>query len=199
MKAAFVIFDRLTALDLIGLYDPITRLHSMAFRPDFRWEFCALEKSVTDDRGLEIQATCVATSLEDFDVLLVPGGFGTECLVRDSAFLEWLRTADPVPLKASVCTGALLLGAAGWLRGRAATTHPNSYRELAAYCEEVKQERVVDAGEVITGRGVTAAIDVGLRVVQRIVGAEARQTIAHQMDYPWFTEKSTAVEGVSKD
>jgi cyclohexyl-isocyanide hydratase len=184
MKAAFVIFDRLTALDLIGLYDPITRLHSMGFRPDFGWEFCALEKSVRDARGLEILATCVGDSLEGFDVLLVPGGFGTADLVKDSAFLDWLRTGDRVPLKASVCTGALLLGAAGWLRDRAATTHPNSYRELAAYCREVKQERVVDAGDVITGRGVTAAIDVGLQVVERIAGAEVRQAIARQMDYP---------------
>jgi len=191
MKAAFVIFDRLTALDLIGLYDPITRLHSMGFRPDFGWEFCALEKSVTDDRGLGIQATCVGGSLEGFDVLLVPGGFGTADLVSDSAFLDWLRTADAVPLKASVCTGALLLGAAGWLRDRAATTHPNSYRELEAYCREVKQERVVDAGDVITGRGVTAAIDVGLHVVERIAGAEVRQAIARQMDYPGVRGKTS--------
>ena len=191
MKAAFVIFDRLTALDLIGLYDPITRLHSMGFRPDFGWEFCALEKSVTDDRGLGIQATCVGGSLEGFDVLLVPGGFGTADLLRDSAFLDWLRTADAVPLKASVCTGALLLGAAGWLRDRAATTHPNSYRELEAYCREVKQERVVDAGDVITGRGVTAAIDVGLHVVERIAGAEVRQAIARQMDYPGVRGKTS--------
>lgn len=158
------------------------------FRPDFRWEFCALEKSVRDNRGLEIQATSVGTSLGGFDVLLVPGGFGTADLVRDSAFLNWLRTGDRVPLKASVCTGALLMGAAGWLRDKAATTHPKSYRALAPYCREVKQERVVDADDVITGRGVTAAIDVGLHVVERIAGPEVREAIARQMDYPRFVE-----------
>jgi len=184
VRAAFVLFDRLTALDLIGLYDPITRLRSMGFRPEFRWEFCALQTSVTDDRGFIIQATHVGKNLNGFDLLIVPGGFGTVELVNDSAFLEWFATADSVPLKASVCTGSLLFGAAGWLRGLPATTHPTAYGDLARYCQEVRHDRVVDAGGVITGRGVSAALDVGLTVVERIAGADARKVIARQMDYP---------------
>ena len=184
MRAAFVLFDRLTALDLIGLYDPITRLHSMGFRPDFRWEFCALQDRVTDDRGFVIHATHVAKDLGDFDLLSVPGGFGTRELISDSAFLKWFSTAAHVPLKASVCTGSLLFGAAGWLRGLPATTHPTAYGDLARYCQEVRNDRVVDAGEVITGRGVSAALDVGLTVVERIAGTDTRKVIARQMDYP---------------
>lgn len=184
MQAAFVVFDGLTTLDLIGLYDPVTRLRSMVFLPDFTWELCALQHSVRDDRGFVIQATQVGISLEQFDIVLVPGGFSTRELTSDSRFMEWLGTAATVPLKVSVCTGALLLGAAGWLRGCAATTHPSAYSDLAGYCLEVRHDRVVDAGGVITGRGVTAALDVGLTVVERIAGTDTREAVAQQMDYP---------------
>src|SRR5207237_2653605 len=121
MRAAFVLFDRLTSLDLVGLYDPITRLRSMGFRPDFSWEFCALQHSVSDDRGFVIQASEVGKSLQEFDLLIVPGGFGTRELISDSEFLDWFATARPVPLKASVCTGSLMFGDSGWLRDMAAS------------------------------------------------------------------------------
>ena len=192
MRAAFVVFDRLTALDLVGLYDPITRLHSMGFRPDFAWEFCALRSSVTDDRGFAVQATQVGKTLQEFDLLIVPGGFGTRELINDSEFLEWFATAANVPLKASVCTGSLLLGAAGWLRELAATTHPMAYADLASYCREVRKDRVVDAGNVITGRGVSAALDVGLAVVDRVAGPDVREAIARQMDYPGVVNAASA-------
>ncbi len=188
MRAAFVVFDGLTALDLIGLYDPVTRLRSMGFRPDFTWELCALQPRVSDDRGFVIEATHVGKTLEQFDILLVPGGFSTKELTSDSEFMEWLGTAAAVPLKVSVCTGALLLGAAGWLRGCAATTHPSAYSDLAAYCLEVRRDRVVDAGAVITGRGVSAALDVGLTVVERVAGPDVREAIARQMDYPGVSQ-----------
>jgi cyclohexyl-isocyanide hydratase len=183
MRAAFVVFDGLTTLDLVSLYDPITRLRSMGFRPNFVWEFCGLRNAVTDDRGFVIRATEVGKSLDGFDILIVPGGSATRRLVENSEFMEWLGTADAA-LKVSVCTGSLLLGAAGWLRECAATTHPSAYVELAQYCQRVKRDRVVDAGAVITGRGVTAGIDVGLTVVERLAGADSRGIIAQQIDYP---------------
>src|SRR5439155_3227473 len=113
----------------------------MGFRPDFRWEFCALEGSVNDDRGFVIQATHVGKNLDEFDLLIVPGGLGTRELVNDSVFLEWFSTAARVPLKASVCTGSLLLGAAGWLRVLPATTHLTAHADLAGYSQEVSLDR----------------------------------------------------------
>ena len=80
---------------------------------------------------------------------------------------------------------ALLLGAAGFLRGRRATTHPSAYKELEPYCAEVVRERVVDEGDVITAGGVSASIDLGLHLVKRLAGADARQRVAAQMDYPY--------------
>jgi transcriptional regulator GlxA family with amidase domain len=106
-------------------------------------------------------------------------------LREDSAFVDWLRTAEDIPLKTSICTGSLLLGAAGFLKGRKATTHPTAYDALAPHCAEVVRARVVDTGDVITARGVASALDLGLHVVERLAGAEARDTAAREMDDPY--------------
>lgn len=96
-----------------------------------------------------------------------------------------MKAASTARLKISVCTGALLLGAAGFLQGTRATTHPGALKELEQYCREVVQERVVDEGDTITAGGVSSAIDVGLHLVERLAGPDARVRIAAQMDYPY--------------
>ncbi len=185
MKAALVVFDRMTSLDFIGFYDPITRLKSMKIMEDFEWRICSVTRRVVDDRGLGLEADAVAEPLDSYDMVFVPGGFGTRSLQRDGSFVDWLKTARSAPLKMSVCTGALLFGAAGFLQGRRATTHPSAYEELEPYCAAVVKERVVDEGDIITARGVSSAIDLGLHVVQRLAGADARDRVAAQMDYPY--------------
>src|SRR6185503_16189297 len=135
MKAAFVVFDRITSLDFIGFYDPVTRLKSMNIFGQFEWRVCALSSQVVDDRGLRIQADAIGEPLSAYDMLFVPGGFGTR-------------------------------GAAGFLRGRRATTHPGVYRELEPYCAAVVEQRVVDEGDLITAGGVSASIDLGLHLVE---------------------------------
>jgi transcriptional regulator GlxA family with amidase domain len=182
MRAAFVIFERMTALDFVGVYDPVTRLKTMLFRPDLAWDVCALDEEVRDSTGLTFRATRAGQSLEGYDLLIVPGGYGTRELMSDSQFVGWLGTARDCPLKASVCTGSLLLGAAGFLRGRTATTHPSAVEELKMFCA-VSDRRVVDEGDLVTAGGVTAAIDLGLHLCERLAGAEAREKIRRQMDY----------------
>jgi len=192
MKAALVVFERMTALDFVGFYDALTRLKSMNIVADFEARICALAAEVNDDRGLRMAADSVAGPLAGYDLLFVPGGLGTRSLQHDRAFVEWIGTAADVPLKVSVCTGSLLLGAAGYLKGRRATTHPSAYEELAPYCAQVVDERVVDEGAVITGRGVSSSIDLGLHVVERLAGGDARARIAQQMDYPYRWEAKSA-------
>ena len=183
MKAAFIIFNRMTALDFVGVYDPLTRLKSMGLMPELNWDICAYSEEVADDRGLVFTPTKVGESLHGYDLLIVPGGFGTRALIDDAGFIAWLKASAPCGLKASVCTGSLLLGAAGFLEGRRATTHPRAFRELERFCREVVNQRVVDEGDVVTARGVTSAIDLGLHLVERLVGKEGRERIRKQMDY----------------
>ena len=186
-RIAFVAYDRMTALDLIGIYDPLTRLKSMGFRPALTWDLCAVQPVARDDRGLSLNATRFNEPLGGYDILVVPGGFGARTLKDDPGFVAWLRTGAPAELKVSVCTGALLLGAAGFLRGKRATTHPAELDALKPYCVEVLAQRIVDEGDVITAGGVTSAIDVGLYVVERLAGPDVRAKIARQMDYPYVT------------
>ena len=132
MKAAFIVFDRVTSLDFIGFYDPVTRLKSMDIMRDFEWRICATAGQVVDDRGLKMAVDAVGEPLGSYDMVFVPGGFGTRTLQHDREFVDWLKTAGSARLKVSVCTGALLLGAAGFLREKRATTHPAVLKELRA-------------------------------------------------------------------
>jgi transcriptional regulator GlxA family with amidase domain len=185
MKAALVVFDGMTMLDFIGFYDAVTRLPRMGFLPDLTWNVCARTEQVADERGLRLLPDRVGGSLEGYDLLYVPGGMGTRKLQHDAQFVAWLQTASGAEHKVSVCTGALLLGAAGYLRGLTATTHPSALKELEPYCARVVRSRIVDQGSVVTAGGVSTSIDLGLHMVERLAGGEARAQIARQMDYPY--------------
>ncbi|MGE5253607.1 MAG: DJ-1/PfpI family protein [Planctomycetaceae bacterium] len=194
MKIAFVVFNGLTTLDFIGIYDPLTRLKTMGFLPDLEWDICARTDIVKDDRGLVMVPTAIQEPLQTYDVLVVPGGYGTRTLIHDKNFIEWIQTAEPCNLKVSVCTGALLLGAAGFLKGKRATTHPTALRELTPFCQTVLESRIVDEGNLITAGGVSSGIDAGLFVVERLAGEETKAKIAKQMDYPYTLRAGEAAK-----
>jgi transcriptional regulator GlxA family with amidase domain len=182
MRIAFVIFDLLTALDFVGVYDAVTRLKTMHYMEDVQWDICAYTEIVSDKLGLVITPNKVRQPLSDYDIVIVPGGYGTRKLVNDEGFLEWLKTSASCKLKASVCTGSLLYGALGFLEGKRATTHPSAYDDLAKYCTVV-DDRVVDEGDVITARGVSSSIDLGLYLCEKFAGKEVKEQIRKQMDY----------------
>jgi transcriptional regulator GlxA family with amidase domain len=186
MKIAFVVFNGLTTLDFIGIYDPLTRLKIMGFMPDRAWDVCAYTDIVKDDRGLIMVPTAIQEPLQSYDALVVPGGYGTRTLIHDKNFIEWIKTAEPCKLKVSVCTGALLLGAAGFLKGKRATTHPSALQELKPFCQTVLENRIVDEGNIVSAGGVSSGIDEGLYVAEKLAGREARLKIAKQMDYPYL-------------
>jgi cyclohexyl-isocyanide hydratase len=182
VKVAFVIFEDLTALDFVGVYDAVTRLKTMNFIPELEWEICSFTERVVDGTGLIFTPTNVNEPLDTYDLIIVPGGFGTRKLVDDAEFIEWLKTSKPCELKASVCTGALLYGSAGFLEGKTATTHPSAFENLKKYCTVV-DDRIVDEGDVITARGVSSSIDLGLYLCEKLAGHEAKEKIRKQMDY----------------
>jgi cyclohexyl-isocyanide hydratase len=182
MDAAFCVFDGMTTLDFVGAYDPITRLEGRS-GPAVECDVCARSDSVAAD-GLRLTVDRVEPDLGAYDLLFVPGGFATRDLRHDEGFLDWLRSGDDCEYLTSVCTGSLLLGAAGFLEGKTATTHPDAVDLLDEYAT-VSDHRVVRDGNVITARGVTASVDFGLYVVELLSDAETRAAIATQMDYPY--------------
>ncbi|MEP7126729.1 MAG: DUF952 domain-containing protein [Byssovorax sp.] len=184
-RIAFVAFDGMTLLDLVGVHDPLSRVASMGFDPTC---VCAIV-SATGPRvwaqgGATITVDAVRPPLDAFDVLVVPGGYGTHALERDGAVIDWLRGFPANRLAASVCSGALLLGAAGRLRGKRATTHPTALARLADFGAIALNSRVVDEGQLVTGAGVTCALDVGLHLVERFEGEATATAIARQMHLP---------------
>jgi transcriptional regulator GlxA family with amidase domain len=183
VRTAFVIYDGMTTLDFIGVYDALTRLKTMGFREDSAWDVCATTEIVVDGTGLQLVPGRVGGSLAEYDRIIVPGGPGSRLRAAEPEFVDWLRTASSCQQKVSVCSGSLLLGAAGFLAGRRATSHRGAQADLAQYCATVLDERIVDEGDVVTARGVTSSIDLGLYLVEQIAGHEVRDKIRRQMDY----------------
>lgn len=191
MKVGFIIYEGMTALDFIGMYDPLVRLKTTGFMPDLQWEICSYSATVKDSSGLIFTATQVRPPLQINDMIIIPGGFGARKLKENRDFIDWLKTAKSCRLKVSVCTGSLLLGSAGFLKDKKATTHPSAFNELRKYCSQVVDKRIVDEGDVITARGVTSSIDLGLYLCKKLAGTEAEEKIRQQLDYPYQTQTLT--------
>jgi cyclohexyl-isocyanide hydratase len=119
--------------------------------------------------------------------VIIPGGDGIKDLMKDEQFLRWISVASEKTTVAAVCGGSLLLGAAGLLRSRKATTHPQLINVLKHFAGVVSSDRIVDEGQIITAGGVTSSIDLGLYLCEKIAGAEVREKIQVQMDYRQYT------------
>ena len=193
MHVTVVLFDQLTPLDAIGPYEALIRM------PDARVELAAMQAGpITTSRGpLKLIADRALAELERTDLLLVPGGPGTRALEQDAALLaELRRLAAGARIVASVCTGALLLGAAGLLRGRRATTHWALVDRLAEFgATPIDDARVVVDRELWTGAGVSAGIDLALHLVATLHGDDVAKAVQLGMEYdpqPPFASGSVA-------
>ncbi len=180
MDIAILIFERLTALDAIGPYEVLQRL------PDARVKFVAAERGpVRTEKGmLGLVADYARDEVTAADVLVVPGGIGTRELVTDEPTLEWIRAIDATSTwTTSVCTGSLLLAAAGLLNGKLATTHWGVLELLAVFGAVPTSERVVEQGKYITAAGVSSGIDMALTLAAHIAGKEVAQSIQLGIEY----------------
>ncbi|OXM88243.1 DJ-1/PfpI family protein [Paenibacillus rigui] len=193
MKIAFVLFDQVTLLDFIGFYDAMTRLKSLQLMEEVSWDLCGLTEEVSDEAGVMLKINRVRPNLSEYDVVYVPGGRGTRRLKGDPQFISWLQTAAQAKYKISVCTGAHLLGVAGYLEGRRATTIASAFESLLPYCEEVLDERIVKDGDVVTAGGVATSLDLGLFMIEYWLGPYAAQKVQDEMDYPYYVTRKYIV------
>ena len=180
MEIAIPIFDRFTALDAVGPYEVLSRL------PDARVRFVAQEPGPkqTETGMLSLTAEAALEDVPSPDVLVVPGGFGTRPLMEDEAMLDWIRGVhETSQWTTSVCTGSLLLAAAGLLDGLEATSHWGALDVLAQYGAKPTQRRVVEQGKIITAAGVSSGIDMALTLAARIAGDEVAQAIQLGIEY----------------
>ncbi len=181
MQVAIGLYDGVTALDWIGPYQVL------AARPDTEVVLCAAERgTVTDDNGLvRVEVDAAFSEVAAPDILLVPGGLITRKLAVDGhPIVEWARSAHQhTTWTTSVCTGALVLGAAGILDGLTATTHWIAYEWLARYGASPTEQRVVEAGKVITCAGVSAGIDMALHLVARLHSVDRARQVRRYIQY----------------
>jgi putative intracellular protease/amidase len=180
MDIAIPIFDRITALDAIGPYEVLSRLPGARVR----WIAITAGTYKTDNRMLTMTADEPLSAVPHPEILVVPGGFGTRDLMTPNPLLDWIRTAhETSQWTTSVCTGSLLLGAAGLLKGLDATSHWAALDDLAALGAKPTLERVVERGKIITAAGVSSGIDMALRLAAHIAGDDFAQGIQLGIEY----------------
>ncbi len=180
MQTAILIFEGLTVLDAVGPYEVLRSV------PGWEVSFVAPEpgEQRADSGALGLVADKGIDEVSSPDVVLVGGGAGNRTLMQNEAVLDWLRAADEDSRwTTSVCTGSLVLGAAGLLEGKRATSHWLFLDRLAEFGAEPSAERVVEDGKLITAAGVSAGIDMALRLVELELGAEAAQAIQLAIEY----------------
>jgi transcriptional regulator GlxA family with amidase domain len=180
MEIALLIYDGLAPLDAVGPYEVMRNVPGWSVRT------VAKEKGeVRDESGsLGLIADHALGEVTAPDLVLVPGGAGNRPLLRDEELLEWLREAHlATKWTTSVCTGSLLLGAAGLLQGRCATTNWLALDALREFGAEPVGGRFVEDGKVVTAAGVTAGIDMALHLVAREAGPEVAQAVQLGIEY----------------
>jgi transcriptional regulator GlxA family with amidase domain len=180
MQIVFLLFDQITALDAIGPYEVLARL------PAAKVIFAAPARGIvrTDNGFLGLAADAALDEVRAADILVVPGGFGTRRLERDRRVLDWVRAIDETTtITASVCTGALVLGAAGLLRGRRANTHWAVRERLAEHGAIPTADRIVRDGKYATAAGVSAGIDLALALAIELAGEPLAQAIQLGIEY----------------
>lgn len=174
-----VVFPSVQQLDVTGPYEVFASSPNI----DVQLIWKNIEP-ITSATGLKFWSTAAFADCPQFDILCVPGGAGINALLQDEAVLDFVRQQS---LKAkyitSVCTGALILGAAGLLKGKKATTHWNALDLLECFGALVSDERVVVDGNLITAGGVTAGIDFGLTIIEKLLGRDEAEAIQLMLQY----------------
>ena len=177
MKLAFVLYPDMTALDLVGPYEVLTQW------PGAEASFVASRKGdITADNGLPLRATASLDEVRDPDIVVIGGTGKVDQALADAALVDWLRGVRPKWMT-SVCTGAAFLAAAGWLDGKPATTHWAWRERLAEMGAIPVPDRVVVDAPVITAAGVSAGIDMALRLTALELGDDIAKAIQLGIEY----------------
>src|SRR5580700_1008247 len=179
LQIGSLLFQDLDQIDLTGPFEVLSRIPNSTYRI-----YGKTDEPIRDLKGLRLTPDAAVADAPQLDVLHVPGGFGQEALMEDAAVLGWIRQqAAGAHSIFSVCTGALLCGAAGLLKGHRATTHWASFHLLPLFGAIPVNERVVVDGNWVFAAGVTAGIDGALRLAAELRGDGAAQTIQLHMVY----------------
>jgi transcriptional regulator GlxA family with amidase domain len=179
MQVALLLFDQVTPLDAVGPIEVLGRIPGAKLRT-----VAKRAGPITTEVGLRFVALESLRDVMTPEIVVIPGGLGSRAASRDSEILDWIRAVHHASdWTTSVCTGALILGAAGVLRGLRATTHWTDVDRLSEFGAIPSHDRVVRDGKVVTAAGVSAGIDMALRLAQLVAGDTVAQAIQLSMQY----------------
>ena len=179
LKIAILLFDNFTALDVVGPYEVLSKIPNAKI-------FMIAEKPglYKDVKELQILAGYALIDLEDPDILIIPGGFGIDSLLNNQNIIQWIQHAHASSIyTVSVCSGSLLLGAAGIIKDCKATTHWNRKEQLAKYDVIIQNERYVKDEKILTSAGVSAGIDMSLYLLSLLVNETFAKAVQLGMEY----------------
>lgn len=180
LEIVFLLFDGITPLDAVGPFEVLGRL------PGASVKFAAKKPGLVRTKGgaFALQADYALSGIEAADVLVLPGGPGSDALAEDAEVTDWVRRiSETATWTTSVCTGALILAGAGVLNGKEATTHWRAFEKLSALGATPVHRRMVREGNVVTAAGVSAGIDMALWLAAEIAGKDIAEAIQLGLEY----------------
>lgn len=193
-KVGILIFDKIEVLDFAGPFEVFSVSYDDAGNKLYDAQLIAEEDRIIKARNnFLVQPNLTIDTDEKFDIMVVPGGFGTRTLMHNEAIKKWLQKQfNQVELMLSVCTGSLVLATTGLLGGLSATTHHAAMKELEAVAPNttiISNTKYVDNGKVVTAAGISAGIEMALHIVARHHGIEQARKTANYMEYTWIEEE----------
>lgn len=189
MKIGIYVFPNVEELDFVGVFEVLAKTRSMRdegmlpISEPLQVDVIASESMITCANGLTIKPSKVVGNFEDYDLLIVPGGRGVNKLMDDTEFLKRIREFAEEHMICSVCTGTFVLGKAGLLKGKKATTHHKQRETLKEFCEVV-DSRVYRDGNIISAGGVSCSLDLGLKILEVVYSEKIAQMVADRLEIP---------------
>ena len=189
LKVGIYVFPDVEELDFVGVLEILAKARSMRdegklpIEKALQVEVIAFESMVKCANGLLVKPHRVVDGFEGYDLLIVPGGEGVAELIGDEEFLKRIRCFAEEHTICSVCTGAFVLGKAGLLKGKKASTHHEHRNALREFCEVVNS-RVYVNGDVISAGGVSCSLDLGLKILEILYGKKIAEMVANRLEIP---------------
>jgi len=184
-ETAIIVFPRAEELDFTGVWQVLGTTQHLSKETYFKLETVGtIKRPIRCAHGLTVLPDKTLNNLSKYDVIVIPGGPGTSEAMKNEVLLGQIKQAYKTgKLVCSVCTGAFILANAGILRGKEATTYHTEIDKLSNFGAIPVKERVVVQDNLITGAGVSASLDVGLKIVEKLLGAESAAKVAEWIEY----------------
>lgn len=186
INIGILVFDKVEELDFVGPYEVFSFVNEIKTDGVNVWLIGVDEQTIRGFNGLRFFTDYTIDSCPHLDVLVIPGGQGRRTAMKNTKILDFIKNRySELKYLSSVCTGSLIIAAAGLLKNKHATTYHTAFDELSEMGVMTEKSKVVQDGKIITGAGVSSGIDVGLYLLSKLFDEETAQQVADKIEYIW--------------